>query len=72
MVPLGQGWAAREAHKIDCRNNGCEHSPYVPWADAPDTIEPAPLEGVEIWGEQVRAKVLPASWNVIRLAVQNQ
>jgi alpha-N-arabinofuranosidase len=40
--------------------------------DAPETIKPAPLEGVEIWGEQVRAKLAPASWNVIRLDVQKQ
>jgi alpha-L-arabinofuranosidase len=40
--------------------------------DAPDTIKPSPLEGVEIRGEQVQARLAPASWNVIRLEVQKQ
>ena len=35
--------------------------------DAPDTVRPAPLDGVSIAGGTVRASLPPASWNVIRL-----
>ena len=35
--------------------------------DAPDTVQPAPLDGVSIAGGTVRASLPPASWNVIRL-----
>ena len=35
--------------------------------EAPDRVAPAPLGGVGIDGEQVRATLRPASWNVIRV-----
>ena len=35
--------------------------------DAPDTVRPAPLDGVSIAGGTVRASLPPASWNVVRL-----
>jgi alpha-N-arabinofuranosidase len=36
-------------------------------SDAPDTVRPAPLDGVSIAGDTLRATLPPASWNVIRL-----
>jgi len=39
--------------------------------DAPETVAPAALEGVEVWGDRIRARLAPASWNVIRLKVQD-
>jgi alpha-L-arabinofuranosidase len=57
----------KEAHQL--RNDDLM---AINTKDAPDTIKPSSLEGVEIWGEQVRAKLAPASWNVIRLEVQKQ
>jgi len=38
--------------------------------DRPDEIRPAPLQGVEITGDRVRARLAPASWNVIRLSAR--
>jgi alpha-N-arabinofuranosidase len=35
--------------------------------DEPDRVKPAPLDGVEIKGTNMRATLAPASWNVIRL-----
>lgn len=35
---------------------------------APDRIKPAALQGVKVSGDQVRATLAPASWNVIRLS----
>ena len=34
-------------------------------ADAPDRVAPQALSGIAIEGEQLRVKLLPASWNVI-------
>jgi alpha-N-arabinofuranosidase len=62
-----EGLTVREAHQLRS-----DDLMAINTKDAPDTIKPAPLEGVEIWGEQVRAKLAPASWNVIRLGVQKQ
>jgi alpha-N-arabinofuranosidase len=62
-----EGLTVKEAHQL--RNDDLM---AINTKDAPDTIKPTPLEGVEIWGEQVRAKLAPASWNVIRLGVQKQ
>jgi alpha-N-arabinofuranosidase len=62
-----EGLAVKEAHQL--RNDDLM---AINTKDAPDTIKPSSLEGVEIWGEQVRAKLAPASWNVIRLEVQKQ
>jgi alpha-N-arabinofuranosidase len=62
-----EGLAVKEAHQL--RNDDLM---AVNTKDAPDTIKPSSLEGVEIWGEQVRAKLAPASWNVIRLEVQKR
>ena len=36
--------------------------------DEPERIKPAPLEGVALEGDRLRALLPPASWNVIRLA----
>jgi hypothetical protein len=36
--------------------------------NAPDRVKPAPLAAVAVDGEQLRATLAPASWNVIRLA----
>ena len=33
--------------------------------DAPDAVVPSALMGVQIDGEQLRARLRPASWNVI-------
>jgi alpha-L-arabinofuranosidase len=33
--------------------------------DAPDTVSPAPLDGVEIDGERLRVRLKPGSWNLI-------
>jgi alpha-N-arabinofuranosidase len=54
--------ALKDAHQL--RNDDLM---AVNTKDAPDTIAPAALEGVEVWGEGVRARLAPASWNVIRL-----
>jgi Alpha-L-arabinofuranosidase C-terminal domain len=35
--------------------------------DNPDRIRPAPLDGVTIEADRLRATLAPASWNVIRL-----
>jgi len=35
--------------------------------ERPDNVRPAPLGGVETSGERVKARLAPASWNVIRL-----
>ncbi len=35
--------------------------------DAPDEVSPTPLSGVEASGSTVRARLPPASWNVVRL-----
>ena len=35
--------------------------------DEPERIEPAPLEGVALEGDRLRALLPPASWNVVRL-----
>jgi alpha-N-arabinofuranosidase len=61
------GLTVKEAHQL--RNDDLM---AVNTKDEPDTIMPVPLEGVEIWGNHVRAKLAPASWNVIRLEVQKQ
>ena len=62
-----EGLTVKEAYQL--RNDDLM---AVNTKDAPDTIKPEPLEGVEIWDEQVRAKLAPASWNVIRLEVRKQ
>jgi alpha-N-arabinofuranosidase len=36
--------------------------------DAPERVRPAPLGGVALDGERLRARLPPASWNVVRLA----
>ena len=36
--------------------------------DEPERIKPAPLEGVALEGDRLRAMLPPASWNVVRLA----
>ena len=36
--------------------------------DDPDRIRPAPLDGVTVEGDRLRATLAPASWNLIRLA----
>jgi alpha-L-arabinofuranosidase len=35
--------------------------------DDPDRIRPAPLDGVTVAGDRLRATLAPASWNLIRL-----
>jgi alpha-N-arabinofuranosidase len=35
--------------------------------DQPDRIKPAPLDGVAVEGQRLRATLPPASWNLIRL-----
>ena len=38
-------------------------------ADAPDTVRPISGAGATIEGEQLKASLLPASWNVLRLRI---